>query len=226
MTELWKDIKGYEGYYQVSNLGNVRSLEREIIKGDTFQVRKAKIKTQWLSPDGYPQVKLSKENKDKNISVHILVAEAFIPKKDDHQVYEVNHKDANRANNNVDNLEWVTHKENIKYAAQLGHMKHYGKDNPNYGNKTLKKKFEEHPELKMLLARKGKQNGRAVPIIIRDTRTGMTKEFGYIREAAQYFIDNRITLRDKVPTVNYLGNILKEYMTKGKLYCGYEIKYA
>ena len=226
MTEIWKDIKDYEGYYQVSNLGNVRSLEREIIKGDTFQVRKAKIKGQWLSPDGYPQVKLSKDNKDKNISVHILVAEAFIPKRNDGQIYEVNHKDTNRANNNADNLEWVTHADNIKYAAKLGHMKHYGKDNPNYGNQTLKKRFEEHPELRKMLARKGATNGRAVPIMIKNIETGTTKEFGYIREAAQYFIDNKITIRNKIPNINSLANKLKECIAKGKTYCGYEIVYA
>lgn len=226
MTEIWKDIEGYEGYYQVSNLGNVRALEREIHRGDVVQIRKAKIKQQWLNTDGYPQVKLSKDNIDKNISVHILVANAFISKRNDGLTYEVNHIDSNRTNNIVENLEWVTHEENIKHAAKLGHMKHYGKDNPNYGNDTLKKKYEKHPELREKQARKGVQNGRAIPVVVTNIATGETQRFGYIREAAQYFIDNKITLRKKIPSVNCLGAKLKEYIIKEKLYCGYEIKFA
>ena len=226
MTEIWKDIEGYEGYYQVSNLGNVKALDRYVQKGDKYQHKKEKIKGQWKNPDGYLVCKLSKDNKDVNIPVHILVAKTFIENKDYKDGWEVDRLDSDRTNNRVDNLEWVTHEENVKRAAAAGHMKHYGEDNPNYGNNTLKRKFEEYPELRALQSRKGKQNGRAVPIKVKNIETGEIMRFNYLREAAQYFIDNKITLRKKIPKLDCVANKLKEYILKNKIYCGYEIKFA
>lgn len=226
MTEIWKDIKGYEGYYQVSNLGNVKALNRYVLKGDKYQYREGKNKKQWKNPDGYLICKLSKDNKDWNIPVHVLVAKAFLGNKDYKDGWEVDHLDSDRTNNCVDNLEWVTHKENIERAAEKGHMKHYGKDNPNYGNNTLKRKFKEHPELRALQSRKGKQNGRALPVKVINSKTGEIINFDYIREAAQYFIDNNITLKNNVPKLDSLATKLKECIVKNKKYCEYEIKFA
>ena len=109
MEETWKDIVGYEGLYQVSNLGRVKSLPRK-------NVTKEKILIGGNNGDGYIKVSLS----NKLHYVHRLVAEAFIPKIEGKNF--VNHKDEVRSNNNVDNLEWCTNQENINFSvANLRH---------------------------------------------------------------------------------------------------------
>lgn len=118
--EIWKDIVGFEGLYQVSNLGNVKSL-----KGKEPKILKGHKDTK-----GYLQVELRKDNK-RNIScIHRLVAKEFLekPKGKD----QINHIDGNKLNNNVDNLEWCTCKENIKHAWD-NHLNKatYGENHPN-----------------------------------------------------------------------------------------------
>lgn len=112
--EIWKDIVGYEGIYQVSNLGRVKSLERIVIdkKGSKKIVSEA-IKSQHDNGNGYMFVGLWKDNKSYNIYVHRLVAIAFIPNPEFKET--VNHKDFNRSNNNIDNLEWATYSEQEKH---------------------------------------------------------------------------------------------------------------
>lgn len=121
--EVWKDVIGYEGYYQVSNIGTVRSIERTV----TYQFKTGVSKTmrlqsysrtQFLNARGYWSVTLSKDGKTKTYVVHILVAKAFIPNVGNKPC--VNHKDLNRQNNTVENLEWVTHQENMAHAAGHG----------------------------------------------------------------------------------------------------------
>lgn len=111
MKEIWKDIKDYEGLYQVSNLGNVKALDR-IIK-DSTRERTQRLKSHILKPTdngrGYQIVSLNKNGR-KNKYVHRLVAETFIDNPDNKK--EVNHKDLNKKNNCVENLEWVTQIEN------------------------------------------------------------------------------------------------------------------
>lgn len=123
--EVWKPIKNYEGYYEVSNLGNVRSVERIVILKDkcgndrpcTFKSKElrqsveSKERHNW-KPRKY--VRLSKEGKVKRFYVHRLVAETFIPNEEGKE--DVNHKDGDPFNNNSDNLEWNTKKENINHA--------------------------------------------------------------------------------------------------------------
>lgn len=102
MKEIWRDIIGYDGY-QVSNLGRVKSLGNN-------KTRKEKV----LKPEtinGYLRVCLSKEKKGKHILVHRLVADAFIPNIDNKPY--IDHIDGNPKNNNIDNLRWCTHKENM-----------------------------------------------------------------------------------------------------------------
>lgn len=112
MTEVWKDIKGYEGYYQVSNLGEVRSI------GHKWQ-RKGihKIKLHQNHDAGYLLADLHKNGKYKSYMVHRLVAQAFIPNPDNKP--EVNHKDGNKKNNNVENLEWNTKSENCVHRCKV-----------------------------------------------------------------------------------------------------------
>lgn len=102
--EVWKDIEGYEGLYQVSNLGRVKNSRT----GRILKFGKHK--------NGYLQVILCKNGKTKHYYIHRLVAKTFIPNPQNKP--EVNHIDENKENNHVENLEWVTHNENMKYGTR------------------------------------------------------------------------------------------------------------
>lgn len=113
--EIWKDIKGYEGLYQVSNLGRVKSLDR-IVKDNTkdrYQKLKGCILKSTSNGNDYQVVYLTKNSKRKNYYVHRLVAEYFIANPNNYK--QVNHKDLNKHNNSVDNLEWITDIDNKKH---------------------------------------------------------------------------------------------------------------
>ena len=118
MKEVWKDIKGYENLYQVSNYGNVKSLDRYIKnKNGKMQFYNEKI----LRPNdskGYLKVTLSKNNRQRTFRIHVLVAKTFISNPENKP--EVNHKDGNKHNNHIDNLEWNTRRENEIHAYQNG----------------------------------------------------------------------------------------------------------
>ena len=130
LFEIWKDIEGYEGLYQVSNLGRVKALDRYVKhwRGGLL-LRKEQIKRQSNDCDGYLIVTLCKEGKIKNYRVHRLVAEAFIPNPNNYP--QVNHKDENKQNNFVwvnedgtvdlekSNLEWCTNKYNVTYGTGI-----------------------------------------------------------------------------------------------------------
>lgn len=105
--EIWKEIIGYEGLYLISNLGRVRSLRKN---GDFF-LR--------CSPNsyGYPTACLSKDGGYKQVKVHSLLAKHFIPNPENKP--QVNHKNGIKGDNSLENLEWVTHKENLNHAFDL-----------------------------------------------------------------------------------------------------------
>lgn len=111
--EIWRDIDGFDGLYQVSNLGRVKSFHH----GE-------RILKVWLR-SGYPQVGLHRGGKSEKMPVHRLVAEAFIPNPESKP--EVNHLNGNRVDNRVENLEWATHIENIQHAVATG-LKKAGAD--------------------------------------------------------------------------------------------------
>ena len=118
MNEIWKQIEGYEGIYEVSNFGRVKRLL--ITLHSRFY--KEKILTNCFNNrTGYCFVALRKNDKDKNYSVHRLVAQAFIPNPSN--LSDVNHIDGNKLNNNIDNLEWCTRSQNLKHALQIGLIK-------------------------------------------------------------------------------------------------------
>lgn len=104
-SEIWKDIEGYEGLYQISNYGNVKTLPRPRVKSTIMKLELHK---------GYYKVCFSKNNKSKHFFVHRLVAQAFIPNPDNLPC--VNHKDENSLNNCVNNLEWCTQQYNLLYG--------------------------------------------------------------------------------------------------------------
>ena len=112
MKEIWRDVVGYEGIYSVSNIGRVRRDKKA--NGATV----GKILKAHLNIDGYPTISLVKYKLGKNTRVHKLVAGAFIGIRPDDLV--VNHIDGVKANNNVNNLEYVTRSENIRHAIRLG----------------------------------------------------------------------------------------------------------
>ena len=117
MEEIWKPIKGYEGLYEVSNLGRVKSLDRSFInKAGWRTTSQGKILAP-LMKKGYCHIALCKNNKARHHRVNRLVAEAFIP--NPHNYPQVNHKDENPLNNRVDNLEWCTALYNTNYGTAL-----------------------------------------------------------------------------------------------------------
>ena len=112
MIEIWKDIPNYENCYQVSNLGNVKSLD----KLDTLGRRvKGKLMKAKIRKDGYLEVTLRKNNHEKHYLIHRLVAMTFIDNMNNYK--EINHKDENKTNNNVNNLEWCNRSYNINYGT-------------------------------------------------------------------------------------------------------------
>ena len=114
MKEIWKDIKGYEGLYQISNTGKIKSLERYKDNHSKKQLVKEKIRKQIISKTGYYTCMLTKNGNLKLFKVHRIVAEAFIPNPNNYPI--INHIDGNKLNNNVSNLEWCTRSENQKHA--------------------------------------------------------------------------------------------------------------
>lgn len=103
MQEIWKDVKGYEGHYQVSNKGNVKSIKNGIIMIPS------------ITKFGYKRLSLCKNGIIKNKVIHRLVAEAFIENPNNYDI--VNHKDENKLNNFADNLEWCDRKYNTNYGT-------------------------------------------------------------------------------------------------------------
>ena len=119
MTEVWKDIKGYEGYYQISNLGRVKSLFRIVphkLKGK--KTIPEKILKQCISSPGYYATVLTKNSKGKSTRIHRLIAFHFIANPENKP--EINHKKTIKTDNRIENLEWVTRKENIAHAIRHG----------------------------------------------------------------------------------------------------------
>ena len=151
--EIWRDVVGYEGFYQVSIFSRVKS----------FYGRKQHILKHHIDIDGYAVVSLYKNAKDKIFGVHTLAARAFIDNPENKPV--VHHQDSNRLHSGIWNLEWVTYSENNQYAAMNGSKKIgsespcakltaeqaqeilrlYKKGDSEFGCPGLAKKFNVHP---------------------------------------------------------------------------------
>lgn len=112
MKEIWKDIEGLGGYYQISNLGRVKSVSRIVMRKSTPMRVKERILKPYMN-GGYAQYLCMYEGKGYDIFAHREVAKAFIP--NPYNLPCVNHKDENPSNNHVDNLEWCTYSYNLSY---------------------------------------------------------------------------------------------------------------
>lgn len=129
VAEIFKPIPNYEGWYEISNYGTVRSLDRTYTDSmGRLRTFKGVIKKNTFKPNGYPVVSLCKDGKEQQHLVHILVAQTFIPNPDN--LPQVNHIDGNKNNCFVNNLEWVTAKENTQHAIRTHLRNRLGVDNP------------------------------------------------------------------------------------------------
>jgi hypothetical protein len=128
-SEVFKDIPGWEGLYQVGSMGTVKSLPRTVVSctGKVYN-RKGKILKLRYSDDGYLKTSLSRDGKDFEVGVHRLMALAFIPNPENKPM--VNHLNAVRDDNRIDNLEWCTNAENIQHSFNLGISDNKGDKHP------------------------------------------------------------------------------------------------
>lgn len=121
MPEIWKDVKGYEGIYQVSDLGRVKSLERKVLHKNRWGLMHKTVPERILKPGynkaGYESVILCIDGVKQSIRVNRLVAETFLPNPENKE--QVNHKNGVRNDNRVDNLEWVTSSENQLHSFRV-----------------------------------------------------------------------------------------------------------
>ena len=122
MKEIWKDIKGYGGLYQISNLGNVKKIKNKKYNISKKEVEEKEI-NKYISIGkhklGYKNVKLTDKNGiRKNLFLHRIIAEAFVENPNNFNI--INHKDGDKSNNNINNLEWTTQKDNVNHAWKNG----------------------------------------------------------------------------------------------------------
>jgi hypothetical protein len=138
--EIWKDIVGYEGYYQVSNFGRVKGINRLIVHGLKTITKKERMLKNRKTTKGYYQVVLCKNAKYFNYSVHRLVAESFT--QNTLNKLQINHINGIKTDNRLENLEWVTQSENIKHAHNIGLIKMPKHEN-HYKSKLSQYQIEE-----------------------------------------------------------------------------------
>ena len=133
-NEIWKDIPGYEGFYQASNLGRIKSL---LFYNNRYKkyIKREKILKTTTQKTGYLMLTLCKDKKKSNLLVHRIIAKTFLSNPNNYP--QVNHKDGNKKNNCVDNLEWCTSKQNNKHAFDTGLNKYnHAFDNYHFTKKV------------------------------------------------------------------------------------------
>lgn len=173
MPEIWRDVDGYEGFYKVSNFGRIKRVEHSDKFGHFYKER---VLTITPKKHGYARVHLSKDGIAEWVSVHRIVAKAFVPQKTGCNI--VNHLDNNPSNNSAENLEWTTYKGNMQYAAMQGRMK---------GNPENLKKAQKAKEIpvvaikgdKRTLYKSGSEAGRLLGVSPGHIAAACRKEYGY-----------------------------------------------
>lgn len=131
IIEEWRAVPGYEGLYEVSNLGGVRSLDRVAYRKNGTPLKfKAALKKPSRHGEGYQQTTVTKDGKTTQMLVHVMVARAFIP--NPYKLPQVNHKDGDRWNPVSSNLEWVTPQGNIVHARNSGRLHGYTNRNRRF----------------------------------------------------------------------------------------------
>jgi hypothetical protein len=186
--EIWKDIEGYEGLYQVSSCGRIKSLARSYKFGpNNEKILKARKSRKGKNGWSYPSVALYKDNIAKFYTIHRLVAIHFIPNLENKP--QVNHKDGNKLNNNINNLEWATQSENSQHAWDSG-LNNEVREKIRKWNTG--KKLSDETKQKMSNRLKGKKSWNK----------GMTKQQEY-----EYRLDKKNTIGNLVGMDNKNNNI-------------------
>lgn len=156
MKEIWKDIPNFEGLYQASNLGKIKTLEHTTTQkhwqgGTSHRHYKEHIIKGSINSRGYINISLrDKNNKRKSYLAHVIIAKTFLPTINNKNC--VNHKDGNKLNNKVENLEWVNHKENTQHAIKNNLIKHNNFKMYDKNGKFIKK-FDNYNEIEKYLNR-------------------------------------------------------------------------
>lgn len=210
MKEIWKTYK-YSDYatIEVSNLGNIKKDGKELIKR--------------VNHDGYLIVGLNHGKKKngwddyRSVFVHRLVLCAFVDERFYKDGWEANHKDYNRQNNCLDNLEWITHADNVRHSV-CNKPDMNGENNPNYGNRKLSKIYKENPEYALeKQSRSGLQNGRCLKIRMYNDK-GFDETFDFIRLCIDYLIENNISNTNSIQSVR---SQIDKCVKKNRCYKGY-----
>lgn len=168
--EIWVDIKGFEGLYQISSYGRIKSYDRYIRNGFNTYIKKGKIRKNQFSNNGYYIIIFNINTKMYQYLIHRLVASNFIPNENNYS--QVNHKDGNKLNNNVENLEWITPSNNIIHSINNNLTSQWGET-----HKSTKLKKEDIKEIRKL--------GKTM------SRTDISKEYGISIKAVCNIINNK-----------------------------------
>ncbi len=180
MQEIWKDIPSFEGKYQVSNFGNVKSL-------NYLRTNTPRLLKQNNHKDGYKLIGLSNEKtgKKKYFTVHRLVAQAFIPNPENKAT--VNHIDGNKANNHVSNLEWATPQENMIHSFKIGLRKnqHKGRSRKRSSGKRYNGIYKSP-----VLGQKGVNNHNHTAVLQYDLNGNFIKKWDCMADACRFYNAN------------------------------------
>lgn len=175
---VWKPVVGYEGIYEVNELGQIKSLSREKYcghEGSNPQITKEKLLKERICRMGYPIVRLSKDGIAKNVRVHRILAQAFIENPENKP--NVNHIDNNPLNKSLDNLEWCTQKENMQHASKQG----------RFPAKTDKSLYRKNTKINMDIAiniKNDRKNGNSLVFI--------SKKYGVSQSTVSMICNNKI----------------------------------
>ena len=189
--EIWKPVKGYEGLYEVSNLGNVRSVDKHLMFGNQYCLFKGKPKKSFPNSMGYLRAELYKNNQGKKYFVHRLVAEAFIP--NPNNLPCIDHIDRNYLNNSTDNLRWCTQKENCNNPLTREYA-------------SIKNRSKEVNEKRLATKRKNQSIGCEMPVYYIDEQ-GKKISFKSMTEAQR---------QTNVPSSYISRSVNKKVPTLGK----------